>query len=84
MPRLKQKFGPDPSAVAARIRAERERLGISIHEAARRLGINRNSYKQYEVTANPQLSTLIALVSVLGMDLDRIAPELVAGDRSKR
>lgn len=77
MPRtLRSKNGPLPSVVAARIRAERVRLGLSQAEASRRLDVRRETYKRLETTANPQLSTLIALVE-LGMDLRSIAPELL-------
>jgi transcriptional regulator with XRE-family HTH domain len=76
MARLKDKHGPLPRMVAARIRAERERLGLSQEEAARRLGMSRSNYKQYEARANPQLGTLIGLTRVLGMRLKAIAPEL--------
>jgi transcriptional regulator with XRE-family HTH domain len=62
--------------VAGRIRAERQRLGLSQPEVAERLGVSRASYKNIECVANPQLSTLVALVKVVGMDLSAIAPEL--------
>ena len=76
MPRtLASKNGPRPTLVAARIRAERERLGLSQAEAARRLDVRRTTYKNLESVANPQLSTLLSLVE-LGMDLRAIAPEL--------
>jgi transcriptional regulator with XRE-family HTH domain len=80
MPPLKSRFGPAPSTVADRIKAERVRLGLSLNEAARRLEIHRNSYRQLETAANPQLSTLVGLVERLGMDAKTIAPELF-GDR---
>lgn len=84
MPRLLQRFGPRPSEVAARIRAERERLGISQYEAARLLGVARGTYCQLETTANPQLSTLIALAEALGADLHAIAPELFGRGPGKK
>lgn len=70
---------PKPSLVAARIKAERTRLGWSQEVAAKRLGINRSSYKQLEITANPCLTRLIELVR-LGYRLDAIAPELQTAD----
>lgn len=75
MPRLSSRYGPPPTEVASRIRCERERLGISQAKMAERLGVNRGSVQALECTANPQLSTLIALVG-LGFNLHRIAPEL--------
>lgn len=80
MPRLKSShFGPSTSTVAARLIAERQRLGLSQEEAAAKLGMARGSYKSYEQTANPQLLRLIDFVRVLGMDLRAIAPELFEG-----
>lgn len=66
---------PRPSAVAARIRAERQRLGLGVTETADHLGVRKQTYAQLERTANPRLTTLIRLV-MLGFDLQRIAPEL--------
>lgn len=84
MPRLLGRFGPPPSVVGGRIKAERERIGLTQEECARLLQIHRSSYKVLETVANPQLSTLIGLVTALGMDLRRIAPELfVAVDRDQ-
>jgi DNA-binding XRE family transcriptional regulator len=67
---------PSPAEVAGRIRAERERLGITQSDAARMLGIARGTYRQLEVEANPQLGTLFELVTRVGMDFKNIAPEL--------
>jgi transcriptional regulator with XRE-family HTH domain len=76
MPPLKGRYGPPPSVVADRIRAERIRLGLSVAGAARMLGVGRLSYLQLERGANPQYSTLVALVEVLGMDPRAVAVEL--------
>jgi transcriptional regulator with XRE-family HTH domain len=77
MPRyIRGIHGPLPSVVAGRIRAERLRLGLSQGEVAARLGTTRTAYKNLECVANPQLSTLVGLVTVVGMDLDALAPEL--------
>lgn len=77
MPRLNQRNGPRPGEVGPRIRAERLRLGMTQEQAAERLGVKRGSYNQLEdAKANPKLSTLIALVRVVGMDPRAIAPEL--------
>lgn len=64
----------DPSEVAGRIRAERQRLGLSQEEAAARIGRSRDSYKQLERMANPQADTIVSLVR-LGMRLSAILPE---------
>ena len=83
MPRLKSRTGPPPSEVAARIKAERGRLGLTQDQVAAALGVGRHSYRQLEVTANPQLSRLIELVG-LGMELRNIAPELLDTNRGAR
>lgn len=76
MPRLLSRFGPKPSEMADRIRRERERLGLSQEACARLIGVSRNTYRQLETTANPQLSTLIALTQEVGMKPKALAPEL--------
>lgn len=81
MPRtLRSRHGPAPSALAGRIRAERVRLGLSQSAAAERLGVGRHSYRQLEVTANPQVSRLLELVRDVGMDARALLPELFDGD----
>jgi transcriptional regulator with XRE-family HTH domain len=62
--------------LADRIRAERERLGLSQEEAAHKLSVSRFTYQQLETAANPPASTLLALVRVLGMDLAALLPEV--------
>jgi DNA-binding XRE family transcriptional regulator len=64
----------------ARIVRERERLGLSRSEAARQLGLQRQSYVQLESkTTDPRLSTLIKLCEI-GMKLSVLAPELCKKD----
>lgn len=76
MPRtLSSKFGPAPSVLADRIIAERQRLKLTQEQAAEGLGICRGSYKRLEITANPQVSTMLGLVA-LGMDPRALLPEL--------
>lgn len=77
--RVRHSHGPDPAALAARIRAERMRLGLSQAEAARRIGVHRDTYRQWEEGRDLPLSSLCALVA-LGMRLGRIVPELTALD----
>ena len=68
-------FGPGPGVIAARIKAERERIGLTQRAAAALLGITQSSYKQYECVTNPRLMTLIALGRI-GFNLHHVAPEL--------
>jgi predicted transcriptional regulator len=75
MPRLVSRYGPAPSEVGARIKAERLRLGFSIVGCAEAVGISRQTWLGYEATANPQLSMLMALKEI-GFDLRNVAVEL--------
>jgi transcriptional regulator with XRE-family HTH domain len=64
----------------SRIVAERERLGLSRSEAARRLHVSRQAYLQLECrTSDPRLSTLIKLCEI-GMKLETLVPELCKTD----
>lgn len=57
--------------VPRRLRAERERRGISLRELARRLGISPSAISQIETgRARPSVATLWAIVTELGMSLD--------------
>lgn len=82
MPRIGKRHGPDTVEVAERIRAERERLELSQEDCARKLGMSRSTYRQLERLANPTMSTLVGLTSVLKMRLEAIAPELARPGRS--
>jgi transcriptional regulator with XRE-family HTH domain len=72
--------------VPRRLRAERERRGISLRELARRLRISPSAISQIETgRARPSVATLWAIVTELGMSLDDLfAPEgtaaVAAGD----
>ena len=58
------------SKVGSRLRAERERLGISLRELARRVGVSPSLVSQIELDrVNPSVSTLYALVTELGMTM---------------
>jgi transcriptional regulator with XRE-family HTH domain len=60
----------DVSQIGARLRAERERLGISLRELARRVGVSPSLVSQIELDrVNPSVSTLYALVTELGMTM---------------
>jgi transcriptional regulator with XRE-family HTH domain len=64
--------------VPRRLRAERERRGISVRELARRLDMTPSAISQIETgKARPSVSTLYAIVSELGMSMD----ELFGGGR---
>jgi DNA-binding XRE family transcriptional regulator/mannose-6-phosphate isomerase-like protein (cupin superfamily) len=67
--------------VPRRLRAERERRGISLRELARRLGISPSAISQIETgRARPSVATLWAIVTELGMSLD----DLFAHDGDRR
>lgn len=56
-----------------RLRAGRERLGISVRELARRLDISPSAISQVETgRARPSVATLYALVTALEMSLDEL------------
>lgn len=57
--------------VPRRLRAERERRGMSLRELARRLGVSPSAVSQIETgRARPSVATLWAIVTELGMSLD--------------
>jgi transcriptional regulator with XRE-family HTH domain len=81
----------EASKVGSRLRAEREHLGISLRELARRVGVSPSLVSQIELDrVNPSVSTLYALVTELGMTMsdvfgdprpdDRVVRQLRGGD----
>jgi transcriptional regulator with XRE-family HTH domain len=59
--------------IAPALRRERERLGISLTELARRAGIAKSTLSQLEAGAgNPSVETLWALAVVLGVPFSRL------------
>jgi transcriptional regulator with XRE-family HTH domain len=61
------------SKVGSRLRTERERLGISLRELARRVGVSPSLVSQIELDrVNPSVSTLYALVTELGMTMSDV------------
>ena len=63
----------DVSKVGGRLRAERERLGLSLRELARRVGVSPSLVSQIELDrVNPSVSTLYALVTELGMTMSDV------------
>jgi transcriptional regulator with XRE-family HTH domain len=65
--------------IAAALRRERERLGISLAELARRAGIAKSTLSQLESgTGNPSVETLWALAVVLDVPFSRLVDPQVA------
>ncbi|HLU60535.1 MAG TPA: XRE family transcriptional regulator [Pseudonocardia sp.] len=61
------------SVIAASLRRERERLGISLTELARRAGIAKSTLSQLEAgTGNPSVETLWALAVALEVPFSRL------------
>ena len=62
-----------PETVGTRLRAERERQGISLRELARRLDVSASLVSQVELgRATPSVGTLYAIVNELGISLDEV------------
>jgi len=59
-----------PSHIGPRLREQRERLGISLREIARRIGVSPSLISQIERDkVNPSVATLYALASELGLSM---------------
>src|SRR5438093_10337426 len=72
----------DASKVGGRLRAERERRGISLRELARRVGVSPSLVSQIELDrVNPSVSTLYALVTELGMTMSDVFGDSRPGER---
>ena len=81
--------GFEASNIGARLRAERERLGISLRELARRVGVSPSLVSQIELDrVNPSVSTLYSLVMELGMTMSDVfgeeRPSTHADSRARR
>lgn len=65
---------PTPRAqVAAAVRRERQRAGLTLSEVARRAGIGKSTMSGLEAgTANPSLETMWALAAALDIPLSRL------------
>jgi transcriptional regulator with XRE-family HTH domain len=71
----------DASTVGSRLRTERERLGISLRELARRVGVSPSLVSQIELDrVNPSVSSLYALVSELGMTMSDVFGDSPPGE----
>lgn len=72
-------------SIAVAVRRERERIGISLAELARRAGIAKSTLSQLEAGAgNPSVETLWALAVVLDVPFSRLVDPPVAGVRVVR
>jgi transcriptional regulator with XRE-family HTH domain len=61
------------ATIAAALRRERERLGVSLAELARRAGIAKSTLSQLEASAgNPSIETLWALAVALDVPFSRL------------
>jgi len=75
----------DASKVGHRLRAQRERLGMSLRELARRVGVSPSLVSQIELDrVNPSVSTLYALVTELGMTMSDVFGDSAANERVVR
>jgi transcriptional regulator with XRE-family HTH domain len=65
--------GPPLQAIAAALRRERERAGLSLSEVARRAGLAKSTLSQLESgTGNPSVETLWALGVALGVPFSQL------------
>lgn len=61
---------PEPSRIGARLRAERQRKGMTVRDIARRIGVSPSLISQIERDkVNPSVSTLWGFVTVLGLTM---------------
>jgi transcriptional regulator with XRE-family HTH domain len=68
-----------PSHIGPRLRAQREQMGLSLREVARRIGVSASLISQIERDkVNPSVSTLYALVRELRLTMG----DLFAGDEA--
>lgn len=75
----------ESSKVGSRLRAERERLRISLRELARRVGVSPSLVSQIELDrVNPSVSTLYSLVTELGMTMSEVFGDERPGERVVR
>jgi transcriptional regulator with XRE-family HTH domain len=64
---------PEPSGIGDRLRAERQRKGMTVREIARRVRVSPSLISQIERgKVNPSVSTLWGLVTVLGVPMSEL------------
>lgn len=81
---------PCTANVGSRMRTERKRLGLSVRELARRVGVSASLVSQVENgKARPSVATLYAIANQLGTSIDELLdvpeaarPAVAAGTRS--
>jgi transcriptional regulator with XRE-family HTH domain len=79
-PRTRELTSDLQDGVGRRLRAERERHGLSLRELARRLGMSPSALSQIETgRSRPSVGTLYAIVTELGMSLDELFGSTRAG-----
>jgi transcriptional regulator with XRE-family HTH domain len=72
-PRARELTADLQDGVGQRLRAERERHGLSLRELARRLSMSPSALSQIETgRSRPSVGTLYAIVTELGMSLDEL------------
>jgi transcriptional regulator with XRE-family HTH domain len=73
------------SALGARLRQERDRVGLSLRELARRLEVSPSLVSQIETgKTQPSVRTLYAIVNELGVSLDDVFARDNGGVRTSR
>jgi len=73
---------PPLATIAAALRRERERVGVSIAELARRAGVAKSTLSQLEAgTGNPSIETLWSLGVALGVPFSRLVEPLAPSVR---
>jgi transcriptional regulator with XRE-family HTH domain len=85
MERTLHQPAPPLATIAASLRRERERVGISIAELARRAGVAKSTLSQLEAgTGNPSIETLWSLGVALGVPFSRLVEPPVPSVRVVR
>ena len=66
----------EPAGIGDRLRAERQRQGMTVREIARRVGVSPSLVSQIERgKVNPSVSTLWSMVTVLGLPMNELFSE---------
>jgi Zn-dependent peptidase ImmA (M78 family)/transcriptional regulator with XRE-family HTH domain len=70
-----QRDTPSVDTLGARLREQRLALGLTVHQLAQRLGVNRNTITNYESDkTEPSVHDLVRLAATLGCDLVDLLP----------
>jgi transcriptional regulator with XRE-family HTH domain len=70
---------PQPSKIGDRLRAERQRTGMTVRQVAARIGVSPSLISQIERDkVNPSVSTLWSLVTVLGVSMGDLFADVEA------